>query len=571
MQLPSGWPRPLPSLPGAGEKAEDLRVIRATAGRLWLAGVPVDDSLEAAPPRRVPLPGYPYERVRCWIDPDDSVEPASAPAARVDDTRPRPVSHWFAVPVWRQAPPVPSAVPAGRFVVFAAERRGDELAAALREAGKTVVIVRPGPQFAVEGDCWQIRPAERGDYDALIEGLANEQGLPDRFVHAWALAGDPAGHDVAAARAAQEHGFFSLLRLGQAIAAGPTAAPAAAPASAPASAPAAPTRLDVLVAGTQDVRGDDLDRPEHATTAGITRVLPLEIPGLTARRIDLDPGGTPVGRLLAELASEPAAETVALRGGRRWVREFADLTLPEPAETEETSPPALREGGRYLITGGLGGLGLTLAADLARRSRTRLVLLSRTGKASHPDQQAAIAEMERAGSEVQVIAADVSDPESMARVRDQVIDSLGGLDGIVHAAGVPGGGLAEVKDEAAARAVLEPKLAGSLVLLSTLGEITRDFIALCSSVTAVTGGVGQVDYCGANAFLDALAGSGHGLPGKVISLNWGGWSEVGMLAKALEPDAPHPLLPPDAPRQLKIDHPLLRTAAIVEPAGPVRA
>jgi NAD(P)-dependent dehydrogenase (short-subunit alcohol dehydrogenase family)/acyl carrier protein len=338
-----------------------------------------------------------------------------------------------------------------------------------------------------------------------------------------------------------------------------------------------PPRLDVLVAGTQDVRGDDLDRPEQATTAGITRVLPLEVRGLTARRIDLDPAGTPVGQLLAELAAEPAAETVALRGGRRWVREFTDITLPaasesgepgEPGQPVHPGEPILREGGRYLITGGLGGVGLTLAADLARRFLARIVLLSRTGlppkeepqtQETQPDQhaaaRAAISDLEQAGAQVQVIAADVSDPGAMARVRDQVTASLGGLDGIVHAAGVAGGGLAELKDEAVARAVLEPKLAGTLVLLATLGPITADFIALCSSVTAVTGGVGQVDYCAANAFLDAVARSAHGQRCRVISLNWGGWSEVGMLAKAMDAEDPRPRRP------LAVDHPLLRTAA----------
>ncbi len=459
---------------------------------------------------------------------------------------PRPIADWFAVPAWRQAPPLGNAVPDGRVAVFAADPRGEELASALRDRGVSVVTVRPGSELRADPDGWQIRPGEREDYDTLLAALASDGGVPDRFVHAWALAGDPAGYDVAAAWAAQERGFFSLLRLGQAIAAAGTA----------------PHRLDVLVAGTQDVRGDDLLSPEHATTAGITRVLPLEIGGLKAGRIDLDPAGTPVGLLLTELAGEPAAETVALRGGRRWLADFAEISLPEAR-----CSAGLRDRGRYLITGGLGGIGLTLATELAHGLSARLVLLSRTGLPPRAEWDslpsdvsartsgaiAAIRAMEHAGAQVHLMTADVSDSAAMDRVRAEVAELLGGLDGVIHAAGVPGAGLVEVKEEAAARAVLEPKLAGALVLLRSLGAMTGDFIALCSSVTSLVGGVGQVDYCAANAFLDALARSKHDQRPRVISLNWSGWGDVGMLAEAISARAERP------EQRRELDHPLLHS------------
>ena len=547
MQLPPGWPRPLPSLPGPGEKAEDVPVIYGTAGRLWLAGLPVGAGASAGCSGRVPLPGYPYERKRHWVDPDQGSAAAAAPGEDAGElaTRPRPVAEWFAVPTWRQAAPLPSDLPAGRFAVFAADPRGEELASALREHGVSVVTVRPGSRFSADSDGWQVRAGEREDYDALLDALASSGGVPDRFVHAWALAGGPAGHDVEAAWAAQERGFFSLLRLVQAIAAAQPRAP----------------HLDVLVAGTEDVRGDDLLWPEHATTAGITRVAPLEVRGLAARRIDLDPGGTPVRMLLSELASPPVAETVALRGGRRWLTEFASVILPAADGTT-----VLREQGRYLITGGLGGIGITLAADLAQQLRPRLVLLSRTGLPPRAEWDAmaggsdrvsraiaAVRQMEQAGAQVHLITADVADTSAMRRVRDEVAAMLGGLDGVIHAAGVPGGGMAEVRDVAAARAVLAPKLAGTLALLSSLGEMTADFIALCSSVTALVGGVGQADYCAANAFLDACARSRPGQRARLISLNWGGWSDVGMLAEATA-------VPASRKRQRsQLTHPLLTT------------
>jgi acyl carrier protein len=162
--------------------------------------------------------------------------------------------------------------------------------------------------------------------------------------------------------------------------------------------------------------------------------------------------------------------------------------------------------------------------------------------------------MEKAGATVHVIAADVSEPADLRRVR-QLIDSGGtGLHGVVHAAGLPGGGMIEVKDHAAAVAVLRPKLAGTLALQAVFGDLPLDFVVLFSSITSIAGGLGQVDYCAANAFLDAYARSAHGWRARVVSANWGGWAEVGMAAEVAAPDV---LRGQAAGATTALDHPIL--------------
>ncbi|WP_181773593.1 polyketide synthase dehydratase domain-containing protein, partial [Amycolatopsis pittospori] len=99
----------------------------------------------------------------------------------------------------------------------------------------------------------------------------------------------------------------------------------------------------------------------------------------------------------------------------------------------------------------------------------------------------------------------------------------------------PGGGVAEVKERAAAEAVLAPKIAGTLALAEAFADLPMDFVALCSSITAVVGGIGQVDYCAANNFLDAYARGGHGWRARLVSHAWGGWDEVGMAAEVAAP------------------------------------
>ncbi|MGV9775614.1 SDR family NAD(P)-dependent oxidoreductase [Streptosporangium sp. NPDC003464] len=527
MQLPKGAPAPLPSLPGPGERTGDAATVYDAAGTLWAAGVPLTAGSGTA--RRVPLPVYPFERRRYWIDADPVDQTASAAPAR--RRGPLPLADWFAVPTWRQAAPDPRRTELGDCLVLADGPRGQELVAELRARGAAVRVAGPG------------------DHETLLAG-----GVPARIVHALALDGLPAGGEIAATWQAQERGFFDLLSLVQALAGAGVADG---------------VHLDVVSSGTSDAQGD-LPRPEHATLAGIARVVPLELPGLTVRHIDADPeaGAAQTADLVAELLRPADEAEVALRAGRRWVTDYAQVPLGE--EVSETT--VVRDGGRYLITGGIGGIGITLAEDFARRARARLALLSRNGLPPREEWDThlavhggadrtgrailAIRRMEQAGAQVLVLAADVTDPAGLSAVRERIDAEFGGLDGIVHAAGLPGGGMAEVKDRATATAVLAPKIAGTLALAQVFGDLPLDWVALCSSVTSVVGGFGQVDYCAANNFLDAYARSAHGWRAPVVSQNWGGWTEVGM---AVEVSAPEGFRAARGGVAGAVDHPVLST------------
>ncbi|SBT39355.1 type I polyketide synthase [Micromonospora auratinigra] len=522
---------PLASLPGPGDRTGDLATLLGSVGALWCAGVPVRPAVDPDA-RRVPLPAYPFERRRYWVDPDPVEQASAAPV----ETGPRPLPEWFAVPVWRQAAPTRTVTPLGRCLVLVDGPRGEALVAALRAAGDDPVEVRAGDAFTATSGGFRLRPGAREDHEALVASLGAD--LPRRIVHAYALDGEPAGTDIAAAWAAQDRGFFSALHLVQALAgAGLTADEQG-------------LGLDLVTAGIGDVRGDDLVRPEHATLAGLARVLPAELPGLTVRLVDADRAARGVAALAAELRSpvDPEHPEVALRRDRRWVGGYEQVTV-----AAEDEPGVLREEGRYLVTGGLGGIGVTLAEDFAHRVRARLVLLARSGL---PEREkwdehlavhggadragraiAAIRRMEAAGAEVLVLAADVTDPADLRRVRAAAEERFGGLDGIVHAAGLAGGGMAEIKERAEAERVLAPKLAGTLALAQVFGDLPLDFVALCSSITAVIGGFGQVDYCAANSFLDAWARAGLGFRAPVVSQNWGGWAEVGMAVETAAPAA----------------------------------
>ena len=540
----AGLPDPDPDRPDAETEA-----LLEAAGQLWIHGVPVDLDRESevgrTTARRVPLPTYPYERRRHWVDPTSDHDLAFAPVP----AGPRAVEDWFAVPTWRQLPVAPAAIDPGSTGPSATGP-----ATGTRGPGEApeILVIGAGPG----AQALAVRLQERGPGVQVASAqeaaalLGDARALPARIVHAVAWTSAPTGPDPDAAWAAQGAGLLDVLRLVQTLAA---------------ARPQAPVHLDVVTAGTQSVVGGDLTSPEHATLAAAALVLPLELSWLTVRHVDMPgagpdagpdagPGAGPsdadVHRLAAELLAAPAdaAGVVALRGGRRWVREWEHVPMPAGADEHRA---ALRPGAVCLITGGLGGIGITVAEQFAVHEGARLVLLSRTplppralwdgllagrGVADRVARAvAAVRRMEAAGAQVLVVRGDVTDVEDLWRVRREVLDRFGRLDVVVHAAGVAGGGMAEVKELAQAEAVLLPKVRGTLALGRVFGDLPLDAVVLCASVTGIAGGFGQVDYCGANAFLDAVAQAGTVFAGRTVSVDWGGWSQVGMAAEVTAP------------------------------------
>ncbi|HZN76756.1 MAG TPA: SDR family oxidoreductase [Micromonosporaceae bacterium] len=525
----------LPSLPAAFEREPEDRFFLGTAGKLWLAGVELDWSADEpdGSPRRVPLPTYPFQRRRHWVDPvpqEARVQPEPSQARKSD------VADWFLTPAWTPLPPRPRTAepPAarGHWLVFADPRgMGSALAAALDRTADSVTIV-------------DMMAPEVGEYDRLLDRLREQDRYPDRIVHLGAFGVDRATSEPAVTTRA----FASLLALGQALARQPGREP---------------VELTVVTGEMQVVSGTENGSPVAATVLGPCRVLPLEHPHIRCRSIDIElPGwsGTDavVEQLLAELTST-GTDAVALRGNRRWQQVYQPVRV-EPIESGA-------DGRNYLVTGGLGAVGLALAEALTRAEHAGVALVGRTGLPprddwdgwleTHPEEDPtsarilAVQRIERNGGRVAVLTADVTDEGQLRAAADRAVDELGPIYGIVHAAGVAGGGLIQVKEPETAELVLAPKVRGGLAVEALAREIGADVLVLCSSTLALTGAVGQVDYVAANAFLDALAqhASADGGP-EVISVNWDAWQDAGMAHRHLGK-------PASGERVGPVDHPLL--------------
>jgi NAD(P)-dependent dehydrogenase (short-subunit alcohol dehydrogenase family) len=347
-------------------------------------------------------------------------------------------------------------------------------------------------------------------------------------VHLWTVTPDDAAgfeHDDRLA-ATLDLGFYSLIALAQALG----------------DLGSEPCQITVVSNGLHDVTGSDRLSPEKATVAGPCKVIPQEYANLKCRSIDIilpqshAHADELVDRIVEELSTEITDGIVALRGVHRWVQFF------EPVRINGTGAHGdrLRIGGVYLITGGLGGIGLAMAEYLARTVRAKLVLIGRSTLphrhewaqilAAHGDVEGIgrkirkVQTLEELGAEVLVAGADVADRVQMEAVVQQAVARFGAIHGVIHAAGVPPSGLIQLKTPEMAARVLAPKVMGTLVLERVMQEIPLDFLALFSSMSAITsGGPGQVDYCAANAFMDAYAQRHFAEHGMTVAIGWGEW------------------------------------------------
>src|SRR5690606_22864376 len=232
-----------------------------------------------------------------------------------------------------------------------------------------------------------------------------------------------------------------------------------------------------------------LDHPECATVLGPVQVIPRELAQVRTRWIDVElpaqrwrrrfdarsaAGRACIEQLAAEVVADTPERVVALRALGRFVQDLD--TVPVPAAE---GPPKVREGGTYVISGGLGGIGLACARWLARQAKVKLALLSRTGLPPRSEWAhgragaendplaralAGITEIEASGSTVRVLRADVGDPEQVARAVAEARAELGPVRGVIHAAGVIDDALLTQKMPESAARVLLPKVRGTLNL-----------------------------------------------------------------------------------------------------------
>ncbi len=285
-------------------------------------------------------------------------------------------------------------------------------------------------------------------------------------------------------------------------------------------------RLWIVTRGAQPVLASDPINVSHAPVWGLGRTIGFELPDLKCTLVDLDPalGADRAAALLyRELEVNDDEDQIAIRGENRWVPRLARVTSCPAARAE-----SLRGDATYLIAGGLGGLGLAVAAWMIEQGARHLVLVGR--RAPSTNATALIQKMGEAGGDISVMSADVSVAADVDALFERIRADMPPLRGLVHAAGVlDNAPLVDLDADRLAK-VLAPKVDGGWNLHHASVRERLDFFVLFSSAVSVLGSPGQGNYAAANSYLDALAQFRRraGLP--ALSINWGPWVDIGLVA-----------------------------------------
>jgi polyketide synthase PksJ len=524
---------------GAGAATHDESpTLMGAVARLWTAGVSIDWSgMHAGEQRRrVPLPTYPFEHQRYWVE----IPRLGSVLESSSAERRRDLADWFYTPVWNEVPlsggPAPYSNGRGprEWVVFLEEAGlGDRVVARLRETTSAVTTVEKGTAFGKRGARrYVINPAIRGDYVSLFEALSSEGITPTDVLHLYGVGPEPREPSANLQKQDHELGFHSVLSLTQAL---------------DKTGVRSPLRLTVITSGIHDVTGEEHLSPGKATVTGLCRVIPHEYPNIACSTVDVSAVQVGVAserlahQVYEEVGTDSAAAVVALRGGRRWVQAYRRLPLPA---LDASAPIArLRDRGVYLITGGLGEIGLSVAGWLVRRVAAKVMLVGRSGLPDETtwdtylrehDERDLVArrirrvrQMRTAGGDVIVVEANVASRDEMRKAFEQAEARWGVVNGCVHAAGVINAdafqAIVDTDDGICARH-FEPKVEGLWVLDELLRSRRPDFCLVTSSISTTLGGWGFAAYAAANAFMDAFARS-RSRAGAVpwIGTNWDAW------------------------------------------------
>ncbi|RAU04325.1 polyketide synthase [Bacillus pumilus] len=499
------------------EQAADDEYMKKAIGKLWTFGVEPNWSAvrKEKTPYRVSLPTYPFEH-QIFPSPQfkaDQLMSNLAPSEKGEKLS-ADFQDWFYIPVWERSAPVLKEQhhQGKRILVF--EKSG-HIGAYLKERHAEVVSVCQSDHTIKEND--QLMKADvhmLSHLEWVMAELQQSEFIPEEII--WM-------HDELTEDTGEQPNYLSVLDLVRLISQHHNTT----------------IRLHLVTNQAHDVIGMEKVNPLQATCTGLALTIPQEYQHIACQHVDLcqeTKADWPLF-LSYEVAMHDQEAVVAYRGNSRWVRKASST----PLSKEESSTQPFRTHGVYLLTGGMGGIGFTLAQHLAETYQAKLVFLSRSqirersawGELRDADGKEAetvkkLMVLEELGADVQTVHGDVSDKDAVQKAIQLAHTSFGDLHGVIHAAGEADGKIIQARTADDEIHMCQAKINGTYVLDEALKDETLDFFLLCSSLVSFLGAAGQVAYAASNAFMDSFAHAKRQEGKPVISLNWDRWEKVGM-------------------------------------------
>jgi len=522
------------------KKYSDLLFLLKGVGQLWLYGVPIDwDEFYFEEKRhRIPLPTYPFQRERFWIE-GDPFKIGTELLKKSSLQKKEDIANWFYLPSWK--PSILTLNPQEKetgplvWLVFMDEIGiGEKLVNKLEEGHQEIITIKKGPKFRRDsGRQFYINQEVRSDYLALFDELKRLNLSPHRILHLWNIVANNENKPPDEwLKKCQYLGYYSLIYLAHAL---------------ENQGRIHEIHIITITSNMQWVYGSDLLYPEKATLLGPVNVIPQEYPHLKCRTVDIfppEPGSWKMEQLITQLLHEVKSNStdsiVAYRDFSRLVRDYEPLRLESPS----APPLRLRKNGVYLLTGGLGAIGLLMAKFLAEQTNANLILIGRSPFpardhwaewiADHPADDdtslkiKTLIDIESLGSKVLTLRADVSNQKQMEETIGIAEKKFGPINGVLHTALQIAGGVIHTITPEETEKVFAAKINGTLILDRILKNNPLDFFILFSALSSILARMGQVAYGAASAFLDAFALHKCSIDGvATTSIGWDAWEEIG--------------------------------------------
>ena len=513
---------------------DDWRQMLESLGRLYVGGFDVDwDGFDRDYARRkVSLPTYPFQRKRYWKSTAITPEPSKKQITSLhSETSCGMLDQSVYVIQWKIQDRRLENVDAdltglaskGRWILFCDRGgTGDQIVEWLGRKGLNSICVRPCDRYeSHDGREIHIRPDRVEDYVRFTEEIFPPEAMKvSGIIYLWSM--DTTISEKTIPGDIEKIHLFSLgslLYLVQALA----------------RVRHAPQPK--LWVATRNAQAESSDSGPISVVQtplwGFGRVIADELPDVWGGCVDFStgPADEEIEAFLYDVLQPSRDNQIAYRGKRRYVARFVRQVLSAPREREIS----YRQNATYLITGGLGGIGMWIASELVKCNARNLVLMGRSGLT--PSAQGPVDELRKNGANVVIVKADVSKRGDIERVLAQMSNSMPPLRGIIHAAGTVQDGVLLNLSWQSFLDVMAPKISGAWNLHALTKEMPLDFSSLCSSMASLTGSPGQGNYAAANAFLDGLAHYRQAVGLPALCINWGAWADVGMTRALGDRDA----------------------------------
>ena len=416
---------------------------------------------------------------------------------------------------WQEAP-LPGYTPAvgtpgNILVLHESKKKGKALCERLKKespTGTQVVLVTPAADFTSLATGFELNPKREKDYLALVSELAKRDQLPGLILHMWSQNAFSTATETLQDQL--DNGVFSQLHLCRALL-------------------AQKIRHSVRLIHLYPLEQDGC-RPPSEAIAPFFKTLHMENPLYSGSTVAIAAKTRPaqLANIILQEFNQSACENV------RYEKNTRKVTLPELHQTvtDPAHEEIFQERGVYLITGGLGGIALHFAEHLAKKYSANLVLVGRSRL--NVEREAHLQKLQALGSRVLYLSADVADQAAVTAMTKKARAHFGRINGVLHTAGINEDAFLLKKTAAQMERVLAPKVRGTVCLDEATAADALDFFVVFSSLTGLTGNLGQADYAFANAFMDNYASYRRGLvsqkqrSGRTLAISWPLWRGGGM-------------------------------------------